>query len=56
MFDISYHLMSSEHESVPYNEIVITEEEKEQILEISRREDLLRLMQQSIAPSVILYR
>jgi len=52
MFDISYHLMSSEHESVPYNEIVITEEEKEQILEISRREDLLRLMQQSIAPSV----
>jgi len=52
MFDITYHLMSSEHESVPFDEIIITEEEKEQIIEMSQRDDLMRLMQQSIAPSV----
>ena len=52
MFDITYHLMSSEHESVPFDEIVITENEKEQIIEMSQRDDLMRLMQQSIAPSV----
>ncbi|HIM13045.1 MAG: hypothetical protein CXX69_00495 [Candidatus Thalassarchaeum betae] len=52
MFDIIYHLVSSEHENTPFTEFKISEEEREQILEISRREDLLRLMQQSIAPSV----
>ena len=52
MFDIIYHLVSSEHESTPFNEIKISEEDREQILEISRRDDLMRLMQQSIAPSV----
>ena len=52
MFDIIYHLVSSEHESTPFNEIKISEEDRDQILEISRRDDLMRLMQQSIAPSV----
>jgi replicative DNA helicase Mcm len=52
MFDIIYHLISSEHESVPFTEIKITDEEEEQILVISKREDLLRLMQNSIAPSI----
>ena len=52
MFDIIYHLVSSEHESTPFNEIKISEEDREQILEISQRDDLIRLMQQSIAPSI----
>jgi len=52
MFDIIYHLVSSEHESTPFNEIKISEEDREQIIEISRRDDLIRLMQQSIAPSI----
>jgi len=52
MFDIIYHLVSSEHESTPFNEIKISEEDMEKILEISRREDLVGLMQNSIAPSV----
>ena len=52
MFDIIYHLISSEHESVPFAEIKITDEEQEEILAISQREDLLRLMQNSIAPSI----
>ena len=52
MFDIIYHLISSEHESVPFTEIKITDEEQEEILAISQREDLLRLMQNSIAPSI----
>ena len=52
MFDIIYHLISSEHENTPFNEIKITEEERDEIIEISQREDLMRLMQQSIAPSI----
>ena len=52
MFDIMYHLVSSEHESVPFTEIKITKEEEEQIREISQRDDLFRLMQNSIAPSI----
>ena len=52
MFDVIYHLVSSEHESTPFNEIKISDEDKEKILEISRREDLMGLMQNSIAPSV----
>ena len=52
MFDIIYHLVSSEHESVPFTEIKITDEEEEQIISISQREDLLALMQNSIAPSI----
>ena len=52
MFDIIYHLISSEHESIPFNEIQISEEDRDVILEISQREDLMKLMQQSIAPSV----
>ncbi|MDB4818974.1 minichromosome maintenance protein MCM [Euryarchaeota archaeon] len=52
MFDIIYHLISSEHESVPFTEIKITDEEEDEILRISRREDLFRLMSDSIAPSI----
>jgi replicative DNA helicase Mcm len=52
MFDIIYHLISSEHESVPFTEITITDEEQEEILAVSKRDDLLRLMQNSIAPSI----
>ncbi|MFL2493680.1 MAG: ATP-binding protein [Candidatus Thalassarchaeum sp.] len=52
MFDVIYHLISSEHESTPFNEIKINEEDREKILEISRRDDLIGLMQNSIAPSV----
>jgi len=52
MFDIIYHLISSEHENTPFNEIKISEEERDEIIEISQREDLMRLMQQSIAPSI----
>ena len=52
MFDIIYHLISSEHENTPFNEINISEEERDEIIEISQREDLMRLMQQSIAPSI----
>ena len=52
MFDVIYHLVSSEHESTPFNEIKISDEDREKILEISRREDLMGLMQNSIAPSV----
>jgi replicative DNA helicase Mcm len=52
MFDIIYHLISSEHESVPFTEIPITDEDEEQIIKISQREDLFELMQNSIAPSI----
>ena len=52
MFDVIYHLISSEHESTPFNEIKINDEDREKILEISRRDDLIGLMQNSIAPSV----
>ena len=52
MFDIIYHMVSSEHESTPFTEIKITDEDREAILEISSRSDLLQLMQRSIAPSI----
>lgn len=52
MFDIIYHMVSSEHESTPFTEIKITDEDRETILEISSRSDLLQLMQRSIAPSI----
>ncbi len=53
LFDIVYHLVSSEHESVPFTEISISDEDKEKIISISERgEELLTLMQNSIAPSV----
>ena len=37
MFDIIYHLVSSEHESVPFTEIKINEEDREVIMEVSQR-------------------
>ena len=52
LFDIIYHLVSSEHESVPFTEISISEEDREKIMEISQRDDLVTLMQRSIAPSI----
>ena len=52
MFDVIFHLISSEHESTPFTEISIDEEDRERILEISKREDLMPLIQQSIAPSI----
>ncbi|MDG1532890.1 MAG: minichromosome maintenance protein MCM [Candidatus Thalassarchaeaceae archaeon] len=52
MFDIIYHLVSSEHESTPFTEIKISDEDRETIIQISNRPDLLQIMQRSIAPSV----
>ena len=52
MFDVIFHLISSEHESTPFTEISIDEEDRERILEISKRDDLMPLIQQSIAPSI----
>ncbi|GIS48388.1 MAG: hypothetical protein Ct9H90mP21_2950 [Methanobacteriota archaeon] len=43
MFDVIYHLISSEHESTPFTEISFEEEDSERILEISKREDLMPL-------------
>ncbi|MDP6886010.1 MAG: minichromosome maintenance protein MCM [Candidatus Thalassarchaeaceae archaeon] len=52
MFDIIYHLVSSEHESTPFTEIKISDEDREAILDVGSRPDLLQLMQRSIAPSI----
>ena len=52
MFDVIYHLISSEHESTPFTEIDIDEEDSARILEVSKREDLMSLIQRSIAPSI----
>lgn len=52
MFDIIYHLVSSEHESTPFTEIKISDEDREAILDVASRPDLLQLMQRSIAPSI----
>ena len=52
MFDIIYHLISSEHESTPFTEIKISDEDRQAIIDVAARDDLLQLMQRSIAPSV----
>ncbi len=52
MFDVIFHLISSEHESTPFTEIAIDEEDSARILEVSKREDLMSLIQRSIAPSI----
>ena len=52
MFDIIYHLVSSEHESTPFTEIKISDEDRQAIIDVGARHDLLQLMQRSIAPSV----
>ena len=52
MFDVIFHLISSEHESTPFTEIAIDEEDRDRILEVSKREDLMSLIQRSIAPSI----
>ena len=48
MFDIVYHLVSSEFETTTFSEIKISEEDKESILEIASRPDLMQLIQKSI--------
>ena len=52
MFDVIFHLISSEHESTPFTEISIDEEDSARNIEVSKREDLMSLVQDSIAPSV----
>jgi len=52
MFDVIFHLISSEHESTPFTEISIDEEDSSMIVDISKRDDLMSLVQRSIAPSV----
>ncbi len=52
MFDVIYHLISSEHESTPFTEIAIDEEDSARIQEVSKRDDLMALIQRSIAPSI----
>ena len=52
MFDVIFHLISSEHESTPFTEITIDDEDRARIIEVSQREDLMGLVQNSIAPSV----
>ena len=52
MFDVMFHLVSSEHESTPFTEISIDEEDSARILEVSKRDDLMPLIQRSIAPSI----
>ncbi|MEE2650117.1 MAG: minichromosome maintenance protein MCM [Candidatus Thermoplasmatota archaeon] len=52
LFDIIYHMVSSEHESIPFNEISISDEDKEMIVSVSQRDDLFTLMRDSIAPAV----
>ena len=52
MFDVIFHLISSEHESTPFTEISIDEEDSDRILGVSKRDDLMALIQRSIAPSI----
>jgi replicative DNA helicase Mcm len=52
MFDVIFHLISSEHESTPFTEIAIDEEDSARIQEVSKRDDLMALIQRSIAPSI----
>ena len=52
MFDIIYHMVSSTHESVPFTEIKISDEEREQIEDVAAMENLMQVMQNSIAPSI----
>ena len=53
MFDVIFHLISSEHESTPFTEISIDEEDRDRIVEVSKRDNLMSLVQDSIAPSVL---
>ena len=53
MFEIVYSLHSATRESQPFHDIQPTDEERDEIQEIAGREDLMRLMQDSIAPSII---
>ena len=52
MFDIIYHMVSSTHESVPFTEIKISDEERAQIEDVAATDNLLQLMGNSIAPSI----
>ena len=52
MFEIYYDLVSAEQESTPFTEIIIEDEDKEKIIEISQKKDLLNYLYKSIAPSI----
>lgn len=52
MFNIYHTLVSAEQENTPFNEIEISEEDLEMIIEISKRKDLLEVLTNSIAPSI----
>tara|TARA_B100000003_G_scaffold29486_2_gene23548 strand:+ start:176 stop:2464 length:2289 start_codon:yes stop_codon:yes gene_type:complete len=53
MFDFVFRLVSSEYDSIPFNEIEISEEDKNKIFELSKRDDIFDIMMNSIAPSII---
>jgi replicative DNA helicase Mcm len=53
MFDVYLSLHSSERKNIPLEEIQISEEELQQILELSQEEDLESLFIRSIAPTII---
>jgi replicative DNA helicase Mcm len=52
MFNIYHSLVSAEQENTPFNEIEISDEDMDEIERISKREDLLELLTNSIAPSI----
>jgi replicative DNA helicase Mcm len=52
MFDVHLSLISSEHQNTPLEEIDISDEDRDEILELSSREDLFELMTRSIAPNI----
>ncbi len=53
MFQIVHRLHSANRESTPFTEIVVTEDDEERIREIAAEPDLLTLLQNSIAPSIL---
>ena len=53
MFEIVYSLHSATRESQPFHDIQPSDEERDEIREVAQRPDLMRLMQDSIAPSII---
>ena len=53
MFEIVYSLHSAVRESTPFTDIQPSEEEKMEIKKVASRPDLMAIMQESIAPSII---
>ena len=52
IFDIFMRIHSVQRESIPLEEIQITDEEEREIKELARREDIHQLLTNSIAPSI----